>query len=83
MSFIDRGGDTEEGLCIHIIIFLHHISKIKYFRMTSAESICYTLINGSSNDDVASETQIKADIEQTDVKIKGRFYRSLSSKTYQ
>ena len=51
--------------------------------MTSAESICYTLINGSSNDDVASETQIKADIEQTDVKIKGRFYRSFSSKTYQ
>ena len=56
--------------------------------MTSAESICYTLVNGGGSEELATESQIRADIEQNDVKIKGtviitkKQYYSLQIKIY-
>ena len=52
-----------------------------FFRMTSAESICYTLINGTGNEDIATEAQIKADIEQNDVKVKAEALKKLIVQT--
>ena len=49
--------------------------------MTSAESICYTLINGTGNEDIATEAQIKADIEQNDVKVKAEALKKLIVQT--
>ena len=49
--------------------------------MTSAERICYTLINPTTTEELVTETQIKADIEQNDVKIKAEALKKLIIQT--